>query len=290
MSHTTREIRAQPEAWRRILDLLPTLAAALPAPGERVAVVGCGTSWFMAEAYAVLREDGGLGETDAFTASALPAGRRYDRVVALSRSGTTTEVLRAVEDLSVPVTAIVADAASPLGKAADAVVALDFADEQSVVQTVFATSAFVLLRASLGHDVSPVIAETADVLDRRVDVAAETADQIAFLGQGWVHGLAREAALKLREASQAWTDAYHQLEYRHGPISIAQPGRVVWVFGAPVPGIVDDVRATGATVICDELDPLTDLVRAQLVAVRRAERLGLDPDRPRNLTRSVILN
>ena len=290
MSHTTREIRAQPEAWRRILDLLPTLAAALPAPGERVAVVGCGTSWFMAEAYAVLREDGGLGETDAFTASALPAGRRYDRVVALSRSGTTTEVLRAVEDLSAPVTAIVADAASPLGKAADAVVALDFADEQSVVQTVFATSAFVLLRASLGHDVSPVIAETADVLDRRVDVAAETADQIAFLGQGWLHGLAREAALKLREASQAWTEAYHQLEYRHGPISIAQPGRVVWVFGAPVPGIVDDVRATGATVICDELDPLTDLVRAQLVAVRRAERLGLDPDRPRNLTRSVILN
>jgi fructoselysine-6-P-deglycase FrlB-like protein len=290
MSQTAREICSQPDVWQRVLDLLPTVAAALPAPGERVAVVGCGTSWFMAEAYAVLREEGGLGETDAFTAGALPRTRRYDRVVALSRSGTTTEVLRAVEDLAPPVTAIVADPSSPLMNAADAAIALDFADEKSVVQTVFATSAFVLLRASLGHDLGPVIAETADVLDRPVDAPAESADQVTFLGHGWVHGLAREAALKLREASQAWTEAYHQLEYRHGPIAIAQPGRVVWVFGVPVPGIVEDVQATGATVVCDGLDPLTDLVRAQLVAVRRAERLGLDPDNPRHLTRSVILD
>jgi fructoselysine-6-P-deglycase FrlB-like protein len=290
MSRTAREIRSQPDAWQRVLDLLPTVAATLPTPGERVAVVGCGTSWFMAEAYAVLREEGGLGETDAFTASALPRSRTYDRVVALSRSGTTTEVLRAVEGLSCPVTAIVADPASPLMNAADAAIALDFADEQSVVQTVFATTAFVLLRASLGHDLGPVIVETAEVLDRPVDPAAESADQVTFLGHGWVHGLAREAALKLREAAQTWTEAYHQLEYRHGPIAIAQPGRVVWVFGVPVPGIVEDVQVTGATVLCDDLDPLTDLVRAQLVAVRRAERLGLDPDNPRHLTRSVILD
>ena len=68
-------------------------AAPLPRPGERVAVVGCGTSWFMAQAYAALREATGQGETDAFAASELPGGRSYDRVVALTRSGTTTEVL-----------------------------------------------------------------------------------------------------------------------------------------------------------------------------------------------------
>ena len=141
MSHTEAEIRSQPEAWQRVLDLLPTVADALPAPGERVATIGCGTSWFIAEGYAALREEGGLGETDAFTASSLPSARRYDRVVALSRSGTTTEVLRAVDALSVPVTAIVADPTSPLVGAADETIALDFADERSVVQTVFATSA-----------------------------------------------------------------------------------------------------------------------------------------------------
>ena len=93
----------------------------------------------------------------------------------------------------------------------------------------------------------------------------------------------------MREAAQSWTEAYPQMEYRHGPISIAEPGRVVWVFGEPVPGLLDDVAATGATVVCDDLDPVADLVRVQRLAVRLAEAAGLDPDRPRNLTRSVVL-
>ncbi|MFD0663900.1 hypothetical protein [Thermocatellispora tengchongensis] len=56
-------------------------------------MVGCGTSWFIAQAYAVLRERAGHGETDAFAASEAPVHRPYDRVLALTRSGTTTEVL-----------------------------------------------------------------------------------------------------------------------------------------------------------------------------------------------------
>jgi len=63
----------------------------------------------------------------------------------------------------------------------------------------------------------------------------------------------------------------------------------VWVLGTPVAGIVDDVAATGATLVNDDLDPMSDLVRAQRLAVERAERSGLDPDRPRHLTRSVVL-
>ena len=71
----------------------------------------------------------------------------------------------------------------------------------------------------------------------------------------------------MREAAQPWTESYPQMEYRHGPISIAEPGRVVWVFGEPVPGLLDDVGATGATVVCDDLDPVSDLVRVQRLAV-----------------------
>ena len=63
----------------------------------------------------------------------------------------------------------------------------------------------------------------------------------------------------------------------------------MWVFGPPEPGIVMDVTATGALVVDDDLDPVADLVRAQLLAVRLAQRRGLDPDRPRHLTRSVML-
>ena len=67
------------------------------------------------------------------------------------------------------------------------------------------------------------------------------------------------------------------MEYRHGPISIAEPGRVVWVFGEPVPGLLDDVERTGATIVNDDLDPVADLVRVQQLAVRLAERQRLRP-------------
>ena len=69
----------------------------LPRSGDRVAAVGCGTSLFVSQAYAGLREPAGEGETDAFAASEAPGGRIYDVVLAISRSGTTTEVTRLLE-------------------------------------------------------------------------------------------------------------------------------------------------------------------------------------------------
>ncbi len=289
MSYVSTEIEAQPSSWRQALELLPSVQAALPSPGERVAVIGCGTSWFMAEAYASLREDSGLGETDFFTASRLPTSRRYDRVLAISRSGTTTEVLDALAGSAARRTSIVADASTPVAERSDDSIVLDFADEQSVVQTVFATTTLMLLRASLGESLEGVIAETERVLATAPDRTLQQASQFTFVGQGWAHGIAREAALKMREAAQAWTEAYPQMEYRHGPISIAEPGRLLWVFGAPVPGLLEDVSATGVRVVCDELDPVSDLVRVQRLAVDLAESDGLDPDRPRSLSRSVVL-
>jgi fructoselysine-6-P-deglycase FrlB-like protein len=289
--HVRGEIARQPEAWARAAGLAPDLTEVLPRPGESVAVIGCGTSWFMAAAYAGLREAAGAGLTDAFAASELPTGRSYDRVVAISRSGTTTEVERAVEATRSPVVAITAVAGTTVANAATDVVLLDFADEQSVVQTVFATTALMLLRASLGEDLDPVIAQARDVLAGRhpLDDALGEVDQISFLGRHWAFGVAQEAALKLREASQLWTEAYPQMEYRHGPIAVAQPGRAVWVLGQAVPDLADEVRRTGAQLVDDDLDPVADLVRAQLLATDRAQSRGLDPDRPRNLARSVVL-
>ena len=169
---------------------------------------------------------------------------------------------------------------------------LDFADEQSVVQTVFATTTLMLLRASLGESVEPVVAQAREVLagQHRLDPATGLgrADLLPR-ARHWAYGVAQEAALKMREACRLWTESYPQMEYRHGPIAIAQPGRAVWVFGDPVPGLAEDVRRTGALLVDDALDPVADLVRAQLLAVDRAEAAGLDPDRPRSLTRSVVL-
>jgi fructoselysine-6-P-deglycase FrlB-like protein len=149
----------------------------------------------------------------------------------------------------------------------------------------------MMLRASLGESVEPAAAQARAVLagQHPVDPALLTVDQISFLGRRWAFGIAQEAALKCREASRLWTESYPQMEYRHGPVAIAQPGRAVWVFGRPVAGLADEVRLTGALLVDDDLDPVVDLVRAQLLAVERAEAAGLDPDRPRSLTRSVVL-
>jgi fructoselysine-6-P-deglycase FrlB-like protein len=286
------EIARQPDAWTRAADLVPDLGDVLPSPGESVAVLGCGTSWFMAHAYASLREAGGHGRTDAFPASEFPVSRDYDRVVAISRSGTTTEVTRAIQATRARVLAITAVAGMPVARAADDTVVLDFADEESVVQTLFATTVLTLLRRSLGEDVAPFVDQARDVLagGHPLDPGLATVEQISFVGSGWAFGIAQEAGLKLREAAQLWTEAYPQMEYRHGPVAIAAPNRAVWVFGRPVAGLEGDIRSTGATLVDDPtLDPVSDLVRAQLLAVDRAEAAGLDPDRPRHLTRSVVL-
>lgn len=292
-SLTTTEITTQPDCWQRAADLAPEQSGKLPARGERVAVIGCGTSWFMAQSYATLRESTGHGETDAFAASEFPLGRSYDRVLAITRSGTTTEVLRACEQLlgSTPVTAITADPKTPVMQAADEIVVLDFADEQSVVQTRFATTALALLRAHLGEDLTTAIADARTAVSDELASEALAAEQITFLGTGWTYGLAQEAALKMREAAGAWTEAYPAMEYRHGPISITGPGRVAWSFGPLPEGLAANVAAVGGHLEHrPAADPLADLIRAQRLAVAIAEAKGYDPDRPRNLTRSVILS
>jgi fructoselysine-6-P-deglycase FrlB-like protein len=290
VSEIAREIASQPACWREAARRATALADVLPAPGTRAGVVGCGTSLFIAQAYAALRESLGAGETDAFPASETPT-RPWSTVVAISRSGTTTEVsdrLRALDGARR--VAIVGVADTPVTEQADEVVLLDFADERSVVQTRFATTTLALLRADLGDPLDEAISQAEAAIEDDLPVEAAAHDHYVFLGAGWSVGLANEAALKLREAAQVWTESYPAMEYRHGPISVARPGTVVWALGDVDAAVLRDAAATGAVVVGGELDPMAELVRIQRTAVALAERRGLDPDRPRNLTRSVVLS
>ena len=291
MSAIEHEIASQPDVWRRAAVLARGADANLPAPSSRLAVIGCGTSLYMAQAYAVAREAAGQGETDAFAASEAPPARRYDAVLAISRSGTTTEVVRALEGMPAGVArySVVGVAETPVAIAADHRIVLDFADEESVVQTRFATTALVLLLAHAGIDVEAAAAEAERALTADLPVDPSAAEGFVFLGRGWTVGLANEAALKLREAALAWAEAYPALEYRHGPIALAGPRTVVWPIGDVEPDLLEDVRATGATVVTNGQHPLADLVLAQRTAVALAKARSLDPDTPRNLTRSVVL-
>jgi fructoselysine-6-P-deglycase FrlB-like protein len=283
------EIASQPDTWRLAAELAGSAADSLPRTGERVAVVGCGTSWFIAMSYAVLREQAGQGVTDAFAGSEFPATRSYDRVIAISRSGTTTEIIDLLAALgTTPTTLITAVADSPAAPLADEVIALPFADERSVVQTRFATSALTVLRVHLGEDVERLIADVKLALEIPVDDLT-SATQCTFIGRGFAIGLTFEAALKTREAAQFWSESYPAMDYRHGPIAIAEPGRLVWSFGEAPEGLSDEVARTGARFVQHDLDPQAGLVVAQRFAVALALSRDLDPDRPRSLTRSVIL-
>ena len=299
MSYLTDEIASQPGCWSQAIEMASSVESALPRPGERVAAVGCGSSLNVARCYAALREAAGQGETHAFPASEVPATRRYDRLVFISRTGTTTEVLdalsRALRDT--PTAAVTADPDEPLAREARHLVLLDFADERSVVSSRFITSSIVLLRAhlaayagaGLGADIRALPDAAAREVARPLPPELAGRTEFTFLGRGWAAAVADEAALKLREASRTWAESYPAMEYRHGPISVSDENTVVWALGAVPTDLLADARRTGATVITSDADPLAGLIGAQRLAVALAERKGIDPDHPRALSRSVIL-
>lgn len=295
-SALTAEVFSQPDCWSRAVDEADRHAAALPAPGERVGVIGCGTSLYIARAYSFLREDLGHGVTDAWPASEARLSRGYDRVLAITRSGTTTEVLAVLDSYrdgggTAPVTVITATGDAPVRSRGQSITLRDF-DEVSVVQTRFATSTLAMLRAHLGQDLRPVIEQARAVLAEPEGELAELskAAQVTFVGMGMGAALAAEAALKLRESTQSWAESYHATEYRHGPISIAEPGRVVWALGPLVRDFERDVAATGAHLEHRDIDPMAEMLRVHRVCLLRSAELGMDPDRPRHLERAVILD
>ena len=299
MSHLTDEIASQPECWSKAIETAVRRNRHCPARGSGCAAVGCGSSLNVARCYAALREAAGQGVTDAFPASEVPATRRYDRLVFISRTGTTTEVLDALRGAPryAPTTAVTADPDAPLAREARHLVLLDFADERSVVSSRFITSSIVLLRAhlaacagaGLGADVRALPDAAAREVARPLPPELAERTEFTFLGRGWAAAVADEAALKLREASRTWAESYPAMEYRHGPISVSDENTVVWALGAVPADLLADARRTGATVITSDADPLAGLIGAQRLAAALAERKGIDPDQPRALSRSVIL-
>ena len=124
------EIESQPEIWAKTAEFAPSVLHKLPQKGEKVAVVGCGSSWFMSMAYASLREAAGHGETDVYAGSEFNYGRKYDRIVSISRSGTTSEIVELLGKVTAPTTILTAIHDSPVEALATETIIMDFADEK----------------------------------------------------------------------------------------------------------------------------------------------------------------
>lgn len=288
--YADEEIKSQPETLRKTAQLAPEVIDLLPKKGEKVAVVGCGSSWFVSQAYAALREIHGHGESHAFTASEFIYTRDYDRVVAITRSGTTSETVKLLEMIKGEIPSVVLTAVpnSPVTQCANESIVMQYADEKSVVQTRWVTAVLGLLRTQFGFDLRE-LANQAELALQADLGELPSMEEITFLGTGWTVGLASEAALKTREAAAFWAEAYPAMDYRHGPLSISQPGRAVWAFGEIEPALVEDIKKTGALFESSTLDPLAHLIKAQRLAIALARVRGLNPDLPRNLSYSIIL-
>ena len=346
--YTLAEILSQPVVWGETIEELErqrTLfqLAEKVSPLNPWLFVACGSSYYLAQVIAsfwsrllhipclAVPASEVLFDSEEILHRANPR-----QAVLLSRSGETTEVLRAAERLktngSVLTIGATCNASSPLEDLCSHMVKLTSADEKSVVMTRSFT-AFVLAFQRLGAMLARNHA-LLDVLDRiPANVAAwlgsnqericdfgakRSFADFVFLGQGAHYWLAQEGALKMTEMSSSYAQAYHTLEFRHGPRSIAGRQTLITFLISDVAAkeesiLVKEVKDLGAAtcVVANRATPQlkrsSDLlieialsepefarlaataIPAQLLGCAVALRKGLNPDRPNNLTRFVEL-
>lgn len=299
MASIEEDIRSTPDILRRTHERVAAARAALGVRLEGpLALLGCGSSYCAALAAAAVYERERGAPAQAIVASDyLPrAGWTH---VAISRTGKTTELVEAMKrarGVGAPVLLLVGEEGSPAAQVADAVLPLEFAAEEGVIQTRFVSAAVAALSALI-HGEEADATTLPKRMERSLTAFDPTPllrfDHVVFLGRGQGYGLARAAAVNLQETALLVPEAHQTLDYRHGPIAAADARTLVWSLDAPgdveSEAVLDDVRRTGATVYVSGDDPLITMAQAQLTALRKAQASGLDPATPRHLARAVVL-
>jgi glucosamine--fructose-6-phosphate aminotransferase (isomerizing) len=347
-AHSLAEILSQPECWRSCLaslrqsGLLEKVRDTFGDADEWL-FIGCGSSYYVALcAAASMTALTGLraravpaSEVLFYPELALAAGKKCVPVL-ISRSGQTSEVLKAAELLrarSVPTLAISCAEGQALQKLASLTIPLLAADEKSTVMTRSFTSMLLTLQ-----NLAAVLAENplymeslTKISDAAAPVLRTLPDQIrdfvaghqfadyVCLGQGPYYGLACEYALKVTEMSVSYAQAFHTLEFRHGPKSIVAPETLL-IFLLSEEGceaesdVLEEMKSLGGTtfVVANHANNLVraaadmlvelaidlpelirlapSLVPGQLLGLYTGLKKGLDPDSPRHLSRAVILD
>ena len=334
--HTFKEIMSQPEAWAQALTYLrgreKDIAALNPQGYDEVIFTGCGSTYYLALAASALFQ-----QLDGVYARGLPASeiwlypeaaynaKRKTLLIAVSRSGTTTETVRAVESFQEhtggKVVTLTCYPRSDLAKTGDLNLVLESGQEQSVAQT-RAFSVLYLATVFLSHNWAN---KSTEPLDRLSEVCArllETHDDLAkrsgrsgqfdrfyFLGSGPRYGLACELSLKLKEMTLSHSEPFHFMEFRHGPQSMVSDstllvGLVSEANGDKERAVLREMQERGAQVLSlAERDAdvtfdsgLPESVRnplylpvVQRLAFERSLYKDLNPDKPHNLEAVVIL-
>jgi glucosamine--fructose-6-phosphate aminotransferase (isomerizing) len=243
---------------------------------DEVIFTGCGSSYYLSITAALTFQ-----RVSRMRARAVPASEILQfpesvfvqgsspLLVASSRSGTTTETLRALgvaRRRGLATLSLTCAPRSPLARGADLSIHSPKGHEESVVMTKSFSSLLllgVLLAASrveggaLGRELRRLPTLGKRVIKVALDLSeglGADAARFVFLGGGPAHGIAWEAMLKMTEMAQRPAVAYHPLEYRHGPMAMAGPGTVVVLFGTRAGArleadLTTDLRRHGALVV-----------------------------------------
>ena len=339
--HTLREIQSQPDVWAEALAAFNPRHRLLQSwletgAFDQVIVTGCGSTYYLALTAARLLRQAGChalacpaSELLLHRKSVCLPGHHY-LLLSVSRSGSTTETVRAQEQFRAnaggPVIAVTCDSGSPLAADADLVIAIDAAQENSVAQTRSFSSMLLVVQqlAALiaGHDLAasrPLPDLCRHLLERYGGLAKSLGENGAiskffFLGADALYGLACEAMLKMKEMSLSYSEAYHTLEFRHGPMSmVGDDSLVIGLISPEAAGpeqrVLQEMADLGAAVLAigPELgshqhqvalpadlpawrQPVLYLPVLQLLAYQRAIHKGCDPDNPQQLNAVVALD
>ena len=259
-SHTWNEILSQGSVWQSVIHEMHSslvIETILRESQDRRQwiFIGCGTSFYLAEAAAISwtlltgqpARAVPASEVLLFPGLLQAEGPQLQAVV-ISRSGRTSEAVRAAtvlkQDLAIPTIGITCAQSSELEQACNRSIVLRAADEQSTVMTRSFTSMLLSLQVlaarragnpqfpaalrSMAEAFAPRIGILADQME--TFVSHHTFADYVFLGQGPFHGIAREAALKVMEMSCSYSQFFHALEFRHGPKAIVSAATCLTFF------------------------------------------------------------
>lgn len=345
-THTLQEIISQPVVWQETLASFPSQAKDMvrfwhQTPPERLLVTGCGSTYYLSLTAAPLLQALTGVPSQAHPASELvffPEWFFLDAqrilLVTISRSGETTETVEAVgafrQHGGKHILAITCDSHSSLAQSADFILAADAAQEKSVAQTRSFSSMGLLAQALAAHlagqDAQRILASLPQTGEQLMNVYSPLAsrlgesqdiDRFFFLGAGFLYGLACEAMLKMKEMSLSYSEAFHPLEFRHGPMSMVDERSLVVGLVSPKAqqqevAVLQHMHQLGGKILAlGDLDALEiisfgEIVRIdsslpawarpvlylpvlQLLAFYRALARGQDPDRPNNLDAVIKL-
>jgi glucosamine--fructose-6-phosphate aminotransferase (isomerizing) len=330
---TYREIKSQTEAWMQAVEV--TREALLPKASncQQVVFTGCGSTYYLSLAVAALYQ-----ELTGCAARAVPASElllnpqtvltnQRTLLVAISRSGTTSETVRAVENFKAEKRGdivVISNYDEVLSSLADVNIVIDKGHEESVAQTRSYASMFVAAsafctRMAGRNDLVDAMQELPNagnsLIDKYESLAKDIGanlnfDRFYFLGSGIRYGLACEVNLKMKEMTLTHSEPFHFLEFRHGPMSMVNEkavmvGMLSDANRAHEAKVLAEMKMLGGTVVAlgeSEADivfqsGIAESVRGvlylpvlQLMAFYRSVAKGLNPDRPKNLTAVVQLN